>query len=197
MLRPDEMATILELAKEYTDSQQLGRKKTTRLTFNGDAAGRPSFNDPGGGTEFSWVNISDTPISFSPETLKKIEITTVHNGVSYVNELDLSTIFIEGGDGGGIIFESGVHEQYPIAYVFQEELREGDLVFPKGVNVRCGNYTSDNAYDYISLIQIQTIHPIPAEYIPPLDRLILNGADGNQYALTITDGAISVAPVTT
>ena len=43
----------------------------------------------------------------------------------------------------------------------------------------------------------QLAYPIPQEYIPPLDRLILNGADGKQYALTVTDGAISVAPVTT
>lgn len=39
--------------------------------------------------------------------------------------------------------------------------------------------------NYISQVEFETIHPIPAEYIPPLDALYLNGTDGVRYKLYV------------
>ena len=51
-------------------------------------------------------------------------------------------------------------------------------------------------YGYCSLIEFaETIHPIDPKYLPPVDSLTMNGADGKQYKLTVNNGAISVSEV--
>lgn len=43
----------------------------------------------------------------------------------------------------------------------------------------------------------ETIHHINQKFIPPLDSLTLNGADGKQYRLTIDEnGALVIAAIT-
>lgn len=51
-------------------------------------------------------------------------------------------------------------------------------------------------FGYLSYVEFaETVHPIDQKYIPPVDSLTMNGADGKRYKLTVNNGSISVAEV--
>lgn len=202
MYRPDEMAMILEQVRQEAKKQQLGHIDVQKYSYNGDPSGKDQFRYPYAESKYDvfYVHISRDIFSVRQDVVKKIEATVSWNGEVTKTEINLEQLLFEGGDFGGIIFQTDGDAEladFPLILVDPEGYEDSGEYIPKGISVRCVNIQDENIEQYISLIETQTIHPIPQEYIPPLDRLVLNGADGNQYALTITDGAISVAPVTT
>ena len=178
MYRPDEMAIVLDAAKQYTDGQRLAHTEIVKkaITWDGDLTGKESIG--------VWIRISDTPISVTPESFSRVVITNGANKMIY----DAATIDVSSTETI-VLVEVSPGGKMPAVLIVV-----GDETMPDGVY-----FIELEAGYWVSLLETKeaTIHPIPQEYIPPLDRLVLNGADGNQYALTITDGAISVAPVTT
>lgn len=191
MYRPEEVTMILEQAKQYTDSQKLWRTERKTLAFDGNPEGKESQPIEVNGNAAVMVRVSDSPVKFTKEKIKKLSWLfagqTVH---------DLSGISVVEHDatipGRIVMFTDPDGATYQLVMVVDQDLTMGEMTLSKGVYFL---YVDDHSYT--SLLEIEIITPIPQEYIPPLDRLILNGADGNQYALTITDGALSVAPVTT
>lgn len=165
MYRPDEMALILEQARQYTNSQQLAHTENKTISIAPDDA------------IYFFNKASDTPIEITQENLVSLSSTT----------------------GTATAEQVVVHRFQPgITFVSPPEDLESAFVISVDYGATLEDLTTGVWFlQDIHSITTKEIHPIPQEYIPPLDRLILNGADGNQYALTITDGAISVAPVTT
>lgn len=182
MYRPDEMALILEQAKQYTDSQRLAHTETKTLLKQTEIL--VEATDEGN------VFYKEPHIVFFENGML---LTVIWDGVRYKNTSELvqpddtiNAVFV----GNRSIMGLGENTGEPYLIVCFEQTDLSDVrKYNAIVSAVPGSHT-------LTIMQ-ETIHPIPQEYIPPLDRLILNGADGNQYALTITDGAISVAPVTT
>ena len=54
---------------------------------------------------------------------------------------------------------------------------------------------TDNAEPHTFAIyqEVETIHPIDQKYIPPMDSITLNGADGNQYKVSVNASGALVA----
>lgn len=49
---------------------------------------------------------------------------------------------------------------------------------------------------YLSYVEFaETIVPIDPKYLPPVDSITMNGADGKQYKLTVSGGALNIAEV--
>lgn len=186
-LDPAEMALILEQVRQEAKKNRLAHTEKKVLTYDGNLdnyLAKEDMPDGVGGTRY-FVKLLDSPIDLHSVT--RVLLVTA-SGYTDMIELNQENSRVEDdGEGTGFLYVYYQGIELPVLAV--SELF-GTIVF-----------YFDSIYGSItcwaSSVEIQTIHPIPAEYIPPLDRLILNGADGNQYALTITDGAISVAPVTT
>ena len=195
---PAEMAMILEQARQEAKKQQRGRKEKKVITWDGDTTGKALVP---GNVGYA-CKISDDPIDLSNLTLKKITVENYDSygyvsSMEYAGDLIYSSEIPDMGiwganviDGPAVLFSGAT-----LIMVVKEDME----ALSKGVYLFYQKDGSENYFQesYVSVVEFEKIHPIPQEYIPPLDRLILNGADGNQYALTITDGAISVAPVTT
>lgn len=185
MLRPDETAMILEQMRQEIKKNGLADTETKTVVWDGDMEGKLSFPfDPGNGAASFLVRVSENPIALTSETFKKMTISVSDEDIEEIQDVTL----VEDGPLLNILSNTGL----VLGMILSQDVAEGDGVILAGVYFIL---YGDGAY--IRSLSYEEIHPIPAEYIPPLDRLILNGADGNQYALTITDGAISVAPVTT
>ena len=139
-----------------------------------------------------YVKVSDVPIDFEKETPISVTVTMSGVGGEYIYyKLQASTV--EDIDAGVILSSVLTENGECFAFSSLNNFQIEEQIFEKGLYF----LYSDSGYVSKLVYNAQTIHPLPQWAIPPLDRLILNGADGNQYALTITDGAISVAPVTT
>lgn len=181
MYRPDEMAFLTEQMRQeikknrpaYTD------KEIKTITWDGVTDGRHQIPVD----DAMLTRVSDTFVDFEKETIIKLV-----GIMSEMEEVFDTFEFSRMESRGIVVLIVTTLEGSPVILSISGNADGDGISYKEGVYMRSEGYIEYNA---------QTIHPIPAEYIPPLDRLILNGADGNQYALTITDGAISVAPVTT
>ena len=190
---PAEMAMILEQARHEAKKQKLAGKTTQTITFDGNIEGKYCIPMPGLDEEsYKLVRVSEEPIDLTAETLKSLKIRTVTGeAMETKNEVTFRSVPEAGMTMVYHTYSNG-DDEYRVCVVDQDFEEDG-------IEILAGVYFGwlYNGYMYTTSLSYEEIHPIPQEYIPPLDRLILNGADGNQYALTITDGAISVAPVTT
>lgn len=157
MYRPDEMALILEQARQEAKKQQLGSIEPGKaFTFDGDSTGK--------------TVVGDIYVKISGETLdigNVASFTFTNNGKKTVVTSDMFDII----DGTTIFV--GADE-----FVFTP---------PEGVGLESGLYVLCYSADsFVSRVEFtDIIHPIPQEYIPPLDRLILNGTDGVRYKLYV------------
>lgn len=185
--RPDEMAMILEQAKRYTNSQRLGYTEKKVLIYDGNPDIR-EYQDNG---MVYQVKVTDEVID--PDTVTKV-IYTMATGDTITLSRDNGELktFNKGEVYSGVLGSLFGAEGMVVAI---QNPPENSLI-PTGTFL-LGYDNYGEMTGYVSYVELETVNPIPQEYVPPLDRLILNGADGNQYALTITDGALSVAPVTT
>lgn len=69
-----------------------------------------------------------------------------------------------------------------------------NAIAPVGIYL---SYVEDNGVvAYISGIELaETIHPIDPKYIPAMDSITLNGADGKQYKVTVdANGKLTTTP---
>lgn len=196
MYRPDEMALILEQARQEVKKNQLAStgKEVKTITWDGAVDNKLmiNFND-----HVDLVKISVAPIDF--EKSAPIKVTAQQDTVS--KTFESFQVMNEEMDTGSasLVLSNELGKTALLAMsVFGTLPTESEIMYEEGLYLAKFVGGSSSA-GYVSSLEYmaEVIHPIPQEYIPPLDRLILNGADGNQYALTITDGAISVAPVTT
>lgn len=198
MYRPDEMAFLTEQMRQEIKKNRLAYSEKKTITWDGNTEGKASIAvDDYGPLLFK---VSDTPIVITQDNIKKVtfngnekqtlsgdQVTVASQTLD--NNATLTVVYQELQNDGDI-FQC-------IAVADNDIYYEGTFLAEKGVYLRNDTGTASTVPSYVSCVELETIHPIPQWAIPPLDRLILNGADGNQYALTITDGAISVAPVTT
>ena len=181
MLRPEEMALLTEQMRQEIKKRQLASKEKKVIAWDGIIGDRPTITDTTTGAMFA--KVSDHPIEVTKDNVKRVILYSGEDIV--IEEVEISS--------SGYV--TSIHALDALVCLISHDASENSLV-PEGIWFV---YLDENGIDvaFAKSLELETIHPLPAEYIPPLDRLILNGADGNQYALTITDGAISVAPVTT
>lgn len=174
-MKPEEVALILGEAKRYTDSQRLAYSSKPVYTFNGDTTGKVQVEE--------YIKISD-------DTPDLTQITKV-------------VAFGQDGFHGEITGDDLTITNQSSNGWDEQDARIGEQIFIIVISnssyelVPNGLYVLSLDSGYISKIEFsETIHPIPAEYIPPLDHLILNGLDGKQYKLTVDEsGALTTTEV--
>ena len=187
---------ILEQVRQEVRKNQLASagKEVKTITWDGDTTGKVVIPDfATNRDDSSFVRVYDKFSAITKESIKRIVIDM--NGVQQELPKSMYTVV----EQEGLLFISDTGASIVFAILVPAGFEE--IGFVEGIYFFSGFMYTGWGTDEVAIVEIEleleTIHPIPQEYIPPLDRLILNGADGNQYALTITDGALSVAPVTT
>lgn len=124
-------------------------------------------------------------------------LKVIFDGISY----DVNAILIGTGNNsysiaaGNLSLYGGMGEDtkepFCLVYTYQTFSSSDDVNAPFGV---VG--TSESSHTIAVYKDVETIHPIDKKYIPALDSLTLNGADGKQYSVTVdANGALAVTAV--
>lgn len=186
-LDPAEMAMILEQAKQEAKNNQLAYTEKKTITWDGNITGKEVIEGLG-------VKISDN--TFDVSKTKRLVLRIVQkdssNTIEIEQDIDLSTaVFFEESEIGIAGIEDS--DDNGALYLFVVSKETDGLT--KGVYCYYSNY-SEMVISYISLIEYETIHPVPQWAIPPLDALYMNGTDGVRYKLYVdTAGQLQVEVV--
>lgn len=165
----------LAMAKSYTDSKQLGHvEPALAYKWDGDRTGRARLVTGVYRTRDVY-KISDTPADLN--NLTEIKYS---NGETLAWEV--RTI---GGQQHAVVTDEWGDALYNEC---------GSWV----VSADDGLYVCRDDSNWVSCIRFgdDVIHTIDKRLIPPLDSITLNGADGNQYKLTIdTNGQLQTSKI--
>lgn len=168
----------LALAKQYADSQRIAYEEGDMFYFDGNITGLEAID--------VLVRVSDKSVDL--RKIKSVQLVTVTNGeVTGTDTFNKFTVEGEGlvtmliADETGAPYVVNVSEDYEL---------EGTMVH-RGFYV----FAQDLGFvkSYVSCVDMKTIHPIDPKYIPALDSITLNGADGKQYKLAINESGTLVA----
>lgn len=174
---------MMALSNDYTDSKQLSKVEKTIFTWNGDTTGKTIVE--GGEEDNNGCKISDNLIDAEKAKLVKLRLFHDKSGM----ELDIEDIY-----------ES--KELLPLAYGFkagglEENKTLLSIFYQDMAGVSKGVYLGYGDGWYVSYAEFETIHPIDQKFIPPVDSIILNGADGKQYRLSVNESGELVTEATT
>lgn len=172
---PAEMALILEQANQEAKKNRLAYTEKKVLTYDGNLDNylvKEDMPDGVGGTRYL-IKLLDTAIDLYSVT--RVLLVTA-SGYSDMIELSGENSRIENdSEGTGFL------------YVYYQGIELPVLAVSKHLGTI--TFYFDSIYGSITCwagsVEIQTIHPIPQEYIPPLDALYLNGTDGVRYKLYV------------
>lgn len=146
------------------------------------------------------VGYVETPESVAlPET--ELIVTTAANsyGTYSVNVGKIAPQTFAEGRSYTVIFDGVEYKNMPCAFLgtvlhignaslYGNNADTGEpFDFRMQENGRCQVFVRDSETHTISIVTPETVHPIAPKYIPPLDSLTLNGADGKQYKLSVDE----------
>ena len=197
MLRPEEMAFLLEQTRQETKKNQLASTEKKRLECDhlSGKHGLPIylFGIP-------VIKMSEEPIKITKDSITRIAALGTDDYEQNNGNVDLSGIFVL-DDGPLRYIGHETEDTYPWITIAGEDVATDEGVIEKGTYFTIFGYSGfpeeKTGFFYVTLLEYKEIHPIPKEYIPPLDRLILNGTDGKQYALSVdSSGQLVVEEVT-
>lgn len=178
--------------RELEESGQIGftKSKVKTLTFDGDIAGKETFSGELLFVPGIYVKISDSAI-FADE-LQSI-IGTAIGDKAVCNSIPMDTVTWD-VEAGATIFQIA-NWPAPAILAFPT-----DMVLDESHTVTAGTYVlyMDTWLTYVSAITCgtETVRPIDPKFLPGIDALTLNGADGKQYKLVVdASGALAVTPI--
>ena len=188
--------TTIALEKQYTDSQRLGHIDQATLTFDGtvdeskvDAWLGLVF---GGDDNGIFVKVSDAPLPI--EYVKTVTIG-FYKEVPPDLTLDASKFLVELVDKEAFPgFWMLLDTSHTRAYVFVVETAiviEEEGTIPITLNPGTYYFVHRGGY-YTKTVECETVHQIDAKFIPALDSLTMNGADGKQYKLAVDENGALV-----
>ena len=161
----------LAMAKSYTDSQRIAYDEKTAITWDGNTDGLTSIAPLG----FPMYRVSDKLIPPGA-----VQATMADGRVLPDMASEPLPGVVLAAEGMLISAKAG-------------EYAEGDMVI--SIPESGTYFAKPNSDNFVISVSFETIHPIDPKYIPPVDSLTMNGADGKQYKLTVNNGAISVSEV--
>jgi hypothetical protein len=195
MVENEKSKAVYASVEELKKSGGVGHteKAYGKLTYDGNDDGKFVIGEPG--TE-QLVKVSDTPIDANgikratfcvPEDADGFPKEYPSPGVTMIVETVGADEFGANGTIVVIEYELG---GLPVCFV----VPNGTDDFPTGTYFcQLGGgvvYTASIEYE------TETIHPIDPKYIPALDSLTLNGADGKQYKLAVDEsGALAATAI--
>lgn len=165
-MNPIDQAIIqADVLKVLEQSGRVGRTTKTVLDFNGDTSG---------------IVVEDDLVFISTEVydLTKLErvVYTTNTGAKTIVEKE--NIIVIDMDGNGQVAQTS----------------DGTYVAVAQYGFGTGVYCTDALW--VSRLEFaKTIHPIDPKFLPPVDSITMNGADGKQYKLTVSGGALNIAEV--
>lgn len=121
-------------------------------------------------------------------------ITSIGTGAPLA-EYDLA---VEDVDGPLIMTASGSNSvaDLPVMALYFPPVYGSDI--PHGLYLGVSTNNDGSLRTYVSMFAAylyEAIYPIDPKYIPPLDSLTLNGADGKQYKLSVDESGQLVSAV--
>ena len=186
-------------------SGQVGRVGIQKISYN-------SYTDtkeiiPYGNQHYA--RVLDTPITLTSENFKSVTMgvfwpNNINTVLEYSQEKGNASIRAVDEMGGAICLfctdPDGKPVEYPIVAIFEQDF-PAELA---GVDISKGVYfyTADDAVGNEAFIikidlEYKTTSTIDQKFIPPMDSIILNGADGKQYKLSVNESGELVTEATT
>lgn len=192
----------LALAKQYTNSQRVAYTDPAKVfTFDGDRTGKVVTELVTG----KYVRISDVPMDF--KTVTKITsqfhpVLAAAFGIPEKQELTAESLTVKDESYDGNEYQLlGTDDGY-----FAISITSNPVDIPLGLYVMCGTFGEqgieldgidpNETAMWVSSVEFpETIHPIDPKFIPPMDSLTLNGADGKRYKLSVDENGQLVTAV--
>lgn len=177
-MNPIERAIILEEAKQYTDSQRLARIIKSSSTLIADGTGFVFEPNP------EYGNLPVQVVSASFGSGADLEYIVWWDGVEYRNSYDISIGSSRIGNMSLIGDGDDTGEPFAILNDYSQ-------------NVMLVIAAEPGLHKYRIQRNFKVIIPIDQKFIPPMDSIILNGADGKQYKLSVNESGELVTEATT
>ena len=180
---PAEIALILEQAKHEAKKKQLASKEQNVITWDGNTEGKKELP---AGDNIVLYKVSDAPVKITKDNVKKILLNDGRTADQIAEEQNGTISVASQSDENGatltaVAVVAGAYTTQFVAVADDDMYSDGILVIEKGVYFLGIEKTGV----FVSAIELETIHPIPQEYIPPLDALYMNGTDGVKYKLYV------------
>jgi hypothetical protein len=173
---PDTIARVSDVeaaqsaAKAYTDSQRLAYEEVSREVVLPETAGVPDVMGDG-----DTIYCYKRDIPFGKQFIVNQEYTVLFNGVEYKlkpEQSGLGDYLIPYGVGTG---------KYP-------------FFISSGGGTHATLYSVDGGENSFAVYQqSEVIHPIDPKFVPVMDSITLNGADGKQYKVSVNASGALVA----
>lgn len=151
-------------AKEYADSQRLGYKEQNIITWDGDTEGKKELP---AGDNIVLYKVSDVPVKITKDNIKKILLNDGKT-VDQIAEEQNGTISVasQSDENGAtltvVAVVAGAYTAQFVAVADDDIYSDGALVIEKGVYF----FGNEESGIFVSVIELETIHQIPIEYIP-------------------------------
>ena len=172
MLRPEEMAFLTEQMRQEIKKQSLAHTERRALVFTGAL---DDMHTSGDGTYIA--KVTDEIIDLA--SVVRITAQTAAQPMQFDVTAENSRMEDLGG-GVYMLFCQYMGMEFPTVMTATEG---SNVVSGSGTYVM--GFDMDGFLGWISRVDLETIYPIPQEYIPPLDALYLNGTDGVRYKLYV------------
>lgn len=189
-----ERAIILDETKRYVDSQKLAKVDDHRAFV--------SFSDIAD-SDFNYGTVGFSHVSDLTPTKNQIESGTMQllifdnkNELTATWSLNIDNVLFDDDMvyGGTLKYTDIVTLDMYLAVAYNSGSWNG-LEIPKpGIYLHKGNL-ADLGGNIRFCLEYETIHPIDQKFLPPVDSITMNGADGKQYKLTVSGGALNIAEV--
>lgn len=181
MLKPDEMAFLTEQLRQEIKKNQLAstEKKRLECDYLSGKHGLPIY--PFG---IPVIKMSEEPIKITKDSITRIAALGTDDYEQNNGNVDLSGIFVL-DDGQLRYIGHETEDTYPWITIAGEDVATDEGVIEKGTYFTIFGYNGfpegKTGFFYVTLLEYKETHPIPQEYIPPLDALYMNGTDGVRY----------------
>ena len=172
------------LARNQGGDEPLASSETKTITWDGNSDNHEILDLE----DIVFVKIYDEPIDNNKVTEVEVSFTGAEVGVVTHNIFQKESMeWSEEGIGKILTISLGDYVDYSVPGILMIITEDVEGWCTKGV------YALLIGAFWVSKIITETIHPIDPKYIPAMDSITLNGADGKQYEVTVdANGALSV-----
>lgn len=178
----------LAMAKKYTDEKAgYASWDSGSITFDGDVSDK--LNIPASELGFEVSNVSYVRFSeksFPAKNIKQVGVRYANSTSTLLEEFDItdmgeaSFVFVKGDNIAPLLFI--VDADTDMHGIFARVAWKGDAMDSIGAYV-----------NYISGHITENVHPIDPKYIPAMDSITMNGADGKQYKVAVDASGVLTA----
>lgn len=181
----------LALARQYADSQRLAYAEEKEYVFGRGLHENEIVTFFG----YPYYKVSNEAVDFNTVTSWTASHMINGNILEETLSKDELMLVSENTETGAVFFLCKTNSEIIIAISSSVDIPDetGNLL-AGGTYLLCGEAEKELVDS--AQLTVETIHPIDPKYLPALDSITLNGADGKQYKLAVDEsGALAATAI--